>query len=45
MTMITRARQKRSMVKAITYRGNIICLDCLVAWSGIKWGLNPQAGN
>ena len=76
MNRSTRASNKRSIVKAITYRGIIICLDFLVVyllthkvataagfmvisniyttvayfvhervWSGIKWGLNPQAEN
>jgi len=67
---------KRSIVKAITYRGIIVILDFVVVylltgrvataagfmiisniyttvayflhervWSGIKWGLEPQAGN
>jgi uncharacterized membrane protein len=73
--MNNRASKKRSIVKAITYRGIIVVLDFLViylltgkvataagfmiisniyttvayflherVWSGIKWGLNPQAG-
>jgi len=74
--MTHRASKKRSIVKALTYRGIIICLDFLViylltgkvataagfmiisniyttvayflherVWSGIKWGLEPQAEN
>ena len=74
--MQNRASRKRSIVKAITYRAIIICLDFLViylltgkvataagfmiisniyttvayflherVWSGIKWGLEPQAEN
>ena len=74
--MQNRASSKRSIVKAITYRAIIICLDFLViylltgkvataagfmiisniyttvayflherVWSGIKWGLEPQAEN
>jgi adenylylsulfate kinase len=74
--MNNRASRKRSIVKAITYRGIIVILDFLViylltgkvataagfmiisniyttvayflherVWSGIKWGLEPQAGN
>ena len=74
--MPIRATRKRSIVKAITYRCIIICLDFLVVymltgkvataagfmiisniyttvayflheriWSGIKWGLEPQAEN
>ena len=74
--MQNRASRKRSIVKALTYRGIIICLDFLViylltgkvataagfmiisniyttvayflherVWSGIKWGLEPQAEN
>jgi uncharacterized membrane protein len=71
-----RATRKRSVVKAITYRGVIVVLDFVViylltgkvataagfmiisniyttvayflherVWSGLKWGLEPQAGN
>jgi uncharacterized membrane protein len=74
--MTHRASKKRSIVKALIYRGIIICLDFLViylltgkvataagfmiisniyttvayflherVWSGIKWGLEPQAEN
>jgi uncharacterized membrane protein len=74
--MNNRASRKRSVVKAITYRGIIVVLDFVViylltgkvataagfmiisniyttvayflherVWSGIKWGLNPQARN
>jgi uncharacterized membrane protein len=32
MTMQSRASTKRSVVKAITYRGIIICLDFLVVY-------------
>ena len=74
--MNNRASRKRSVVKAITYRGIIVVLDFVViylltgkvataagfmiisniyttaayflherVWSGIKWELEPQAGN
>ena len=74
--MNKRSSSKRSIVKAITYRGIIVILDFVVVylltgkvataagfkiisniyttvayflhervWSGVKWGLNPQAGN
>ena len=74
--MKNHASRKRSVVKAITYRVVIICLDFVViylltgkvataagfmiisniyttvayflherVWSGIKWGLEPQAEN